>query len=100
MRNYLWLGVTKDVGKYMKGCDACQRMKNRTEAPAEKLMMNEVLKEAWTYLMVDFITKYAIFDNLSHTTNIVSFSATNSNFVATIEGTLAEGLVRLFRDNV
>jgi len=26
----------------MKGCDQCQRMKNRAEMPAEKLKPNEV----------------------------------------------------------
>jgi len=26
----------------MEGCDICQRMKNRMEAPAKKLMINEV----------------------------------------------------------
>ena len=31
MRNYWWLGMTRNVGKYMKGCDLCQRMKNRLE---------------------------------------------------------------------
>jgi len=45
------------VGKYMEGCNACQRMKNRTEAPAKILMMNKVLEKAWTYLTVDFIMK-------------------------------------------
>jgi len=42
MRNYWWPEVTKDVGKYVEECDICQRMKNRTEAPAGKLMVNEV----------------------------------------------------------
>jgi len=42
MRNYWWPGVTKDVGKYMDGCNAYQRMKNRTKALAGKLMANEV----------------------------------------------------------
>ena len=27
-RNYWWPGVTKEVGKYVDGCDACQRYKN------------------------------------------------------------------------
>jgi len=27
-RNYWWPGVTKEVGKYMDGCNACQRYKN------------------------------------------------------------------------
>ena len=27
-RNYWWPGVTRDVGKYVEGCDLCQRMKS------------------------------------------------------------------------
>ena len=27
-RNYWWPGVTKEVGRYVEGCDACQRYKN------------------------------------------------------------------------
>jgi len=30
------------VGEYIKGCDAYQRMKNRTEVQVGKLMMSEV----------------------------------------------------------
>jgi len=35
-------GVTKKVKKYAKGCNAYQRNKNQTEAPAKKLMPNAV----------------------------------------------------------
>jgi len=42
IRNYWWLGVTKDIEKYMEECDMCQRMKNRTETPAGKLIMNKI----------------------------------------------------------
>jgi len=42
MRNYWWLEVMKDMGKYVDGCDLCQRIKNRTEELAGKLMANEV----------------------------------------------------------
>jgi len=44
-RNYWWPEVTKDIGKYIKECDICQRMKNRIEAPAGKLITNEVLEK-------------------------------------------------------
>ena len=27
-RNYWWLGMTKEVAKYVEGCDLCQRHKN------------------------------------------------------------------------
>ena len=41
----------------MEGCDLCQRMKNRTEIPAENLMMNKVSEKLQVYLTMDFITK-------------------------------------------
>jgi len=41
-RNYWWPGLTKEVGKYVEECDACQRHKNRSEAPAEKLISNAI----------------------------------------------------------
>ena len=30
-RNFWWPGITKEIKKYVEGCDACQRNKNRTE---------------------------------------------------------------------
>ena len=45
-RNYWWLEVTKNMGKYVKGCDLCQRMKNRTKTLAEKSMINKILEKA------------------------------------------------------
>ena len=99
-RNYWWPGVTRDVGKYVEGYDLCQRMKNKTEEVAEKLKLSEIPEKPWTYLTVDFITKLptvagkdailVVYDRLSKMTY----------FVATMEGTSAEGLVRLFRDNM
>jgi len=41
-RNYWWPGVTRDVGKYVEGCDLYQRIKNRTEELAGKLKLSEV----------------------------------------------------------
>ena len=43
-RNYWWPEVTKNIGKYVEGCDICQRIKNRTEASAKKLMTNKILE--------------------------------------------------------
>ena len=33
--NYQWPEVTKDVRKYVNGCNACQRMKNRIKIPVD-----------------------------------------------------------------
>ena len=45
MRNYWWLGVTRDIGKYVEGCDLCQKIKNRTEEVVGKLKLGKVLEK-------------------------------------------------------
>ena len=44
-RNYWWPGVTKEVKRYVEGCDQCQRMKNRAEMPAGKLRPTNQIPE-------------------------------------------------------
>jgi len=99
-RNYWWLGVTRDVGKYVKGCDLCQRMKNRTEKPAGKLKLSEVPEKLWTHLMVDFITKLSVVVVKDAILVVCDRLSKITHFVATTEETSAEGLARLFRDNM
>ena len=99
-RNYWWLGITRDVGKYVKGCDLCQRIKNRIEKLTGKLKLSEMLKKPWTYLMVDFITKLPIVAGKDAILVVCDRLSKMTYFVATTKGTSVEGLARLFRDNV
>jgi len=41
-RNYWWLGITKEVAKYIEGYNLCQRHKNQAEALVYKLMPNSI----------------------------------------------------------
>jgi len=88
------------VGKYIEGYDVCQRMKNRTEALAGKLMMNEVLEKSWTHLTVDFITKSLLVTEKDAILMVCDRLSKMTHFVATTEGTSTESLARLFRDNM
>ena len=99
-RNYWWPGVTRDVGKYVEECDLCQKMKNRTEEPAEKLKLSEVPKKPWVHLTVDFITKLPVVAGKNAILVVCNWLSKMTHFVAMTEGTSAEGLARLFQDNV
>ena len=92
--------MTRDIGRYVKGCDLCQRMKNRIEEVAGKLKLSEVPEKLWTYLMIDFITKLPIVARKDAILVVCDRLSKMTHFVATIEGTSAEGLARLFRDNI
>ena len=99
-RNYWWPGVVRDVGRYVEGCDLCQRIKNRMEEVAGKLKLSEILEKLWTYLMVDFITKLPIVARKDTILVVCDQLSKMMYFVAITEGTSAEGLARLFRDNI
>jgi len=100
MRNYWWLGVMRDVGRYVEGCDLCQKMKNRTEKLAGKLKLSKVLEKPWTHITVDFIMKLPVVVGKDTILVVCNRLSKMMHFVAITEGMLAEGLARLFRDNV
>jgi len=88
------------VKKYVKGCDTCQRNKNRTEQPAGKLIPNSIPEKPWTYILADFITKLLLAQGYNSILVVVDRLTKMVHFIPTTEKTLAEGLARLFRDNV
>jgi len=94
-RNYWWPGVTRDIGRYVEGCDMCQRMKNRTEEVAGKLKLSEVPKKLWTHLTVDFITKLPLVARKDAILVVCDKLSKMTDFVTT-----TKGLARLFKDNI
>ena len=84
----------------MEECNTCQRMKNRMEALAGKLMTNEVLKKMWTHLMVEFITKLPLVAGKNAVLVVCDRLSKMAHFVATTEETSAEDLARLFWNNM
>jgi len=99
-RNFWWPGVTKEVKQYVEGCDACQRNKNRTEQPVGKLMPNSISERPWIHILADFITKLPLAQEYNSILVVVDQLTKMVHFIPTTEKTSAEGLARLFRDNV
>jgi len=88
------------MGKYIEDCDMCQRMKNRTDVSVGKLKLNKVPEKLWTYLTVDFITKLLLVARKDIILVVCNRLSKMTHFVTTTEGMVAEGLARLFRDNL
>ena len=95
-RNYWWPGVTKKVGRYVDGCDACQRYKNQSKAPAGKLMPNAIPEKPWSHISADFITKLPLAQEYDTILVVYDCFSKRAHFIATTERTSAEGLTKLF----
>jgi len=90
----------KRCEEYIKECNMCQRMKNKIEVPVGKLKLSKILKKLWTHLIVDFITKLPLVARKDVILVVCDRLFKMTHFIATIEGMIVKGLVRLFRDNV
>ena len=99
-RNYQWLRVTKEVRRYVDGCNACQRYKNQSEVPAGKLMLNAIPEKPWSHISADFITKLPLAQGYEAILVVCDRFSKMAHFVATTEKTSAEGLVKLFQDHI
>ena len=73
-------------------------MKNKTEMPAGKLRPSQIPERLWQYISVDFITKLLLSKDHDSILVVCDRFLKMSHFVVTIEKTMAEMLVKLFRD--
>jgi hypothetical protein len=54
-RSYYWPGMSRDIRKHVKECDACQRTKASTQPPAGKLQPLPIPSRPWKSLGMDFV---------------------------------------------
>jgi len=63
-------------------------------------MPNSIPEKPWTYISVDFITKLPLAQGYNSILVIVDRLTKIVHFISTTEKMSAEGLARLFRDNI
>ena len=68
--------------------------------PAGKLRSNKILEKLWQHILVDFITKLPVSRGHDSILVVCDRFSKMSHFVVTTEKIMAEGLAKLFRDNV
>ena len=92
--------MIRDVGKYIDGCDICQRMKNQTKVSVGKLKLSEVSEKLPIYLMIYFITKLLLVVGKDVILIVYDRLSKMTYFMAITKRIPVEGLARLFRDNI
>ena len=99
-KNCWWPKVIKDVGKYIDIYNLYQRIKNRIEVLVGKLKLSKVPEKLWMHLTVNFITKLPLVAGKDVILVVCDRLFKITHVMATTEGISAEGLVRLFRNNI
>ena len=95
--NYQWLGVIKDIRRYVNGYVLYQRTRNYMKALIVNIIANKMLEKLWIYLIVTKLPLVAKKDEILVVYNRLFKMV---YFVVMIKRILVEGLARLFRDNI
>ena len=63
-------------------------------------MPNSILEKPWIHISADFITKLSLAQEYNAILVVVDWLTKMVHFIPTTEKTMAEGLAKLFRDNM
>jgi len=86
----------KEVERYVDEYNACQRYKNQSKAPAEKLMSNLIPEKPWSHISADFITKLLLAQEYDAILVVCDRFSKMVHFIVTTKKTSAERLAKLF----
>ena len=95
-RNYWWPQMSRYVGIYVKGCDACQRTKAIRRPPMGELHPLETAQERWDTVSVDFIAELPDAHGFDAIMNVVDTTGKRAHFIPTHTTVTAEGAANIY----
>jgi hypothetical protein len=99
-RYYYWPAMRRFVIRYVANCAMCSRIKPVRHAPFGHLQSLEVPYRPWSDLSLDFIVGLPESENYNSILVVVDRMSKMAHFIGTRDTVNAEGLARLFRDNI
>lgn len=99
-RDYIWLGINKDIEAYVSGCVVCQRTKVPRQSPYGLLKTLEVPTRPWTNITMDFIEQLPKSDKYDTILVVVDRLTKWSIFIPTDNRISSARLAELLIDRV
>ena len=99
-RDFSWPGITKDVARYVRGCDSCQRVKSSTHAPYGPLDPLPIPNTPWSSISMDFITGLPASRSFDSIFVVVDRLTKQAHFTPTTTDIDASGLAALYISSI
>ena len=99
-RNYWWLGIMRDIRKYVEGCEKCQRAKPIRQKPHNVLHPHGVPSEPWQVIMVDLIGELPESQGYNGICVFVDKFTKQIHAIPTNMTTRLKGMAKMYKDQV
>lgn len=93
-RNYYWPRMMKDIEKYIKEYDSCQKNKIKRHRPYRLMQEIQAPEYPWQWITIDHITKLPKSEGNDAILVVVDRMTKYAHFIPTTETTTAKGLAR------
>ena len=97
-RNYWWLGLQKDVQKYIQSCRTCQTIKPDQQAKSAPLHPNEIPERPWQTISMDMMGPLPESKGFNTILVVVDCFTKKSFFLPTHSMVTSKGIATLYRD--
>ena len=98
--DYYWPGIRSDVKEWIKTCDTCQRMKNRTKKPHGTLKPIDPVPRFWGVVTTDLVTGLPMCKGFDAIFTATDKRGKIKHIAPTTSSLDSAGFVQLFLDNV
>src|SRR5258708_3206498 len=98
--NYWWPGLSRDVTKFIAGCDACNRTKTFPTQKVGKLIPNKVPDQCWQVISVDMIRELLDSKGYNAVLMVVDRLSKRIHAIPTVTSLDSAGVTRLFLEHV
>jgi hypothetical protein len=99
-RSFSWPGIRKDMIKFVKTCDSCQRVKARRQLPEGQLNSLTIPEKPWSKVGIDFIVKLPDSGGFDSIMVVIDLLSKMTHFIPCKETYTAAQVANLFRINI
>src|SRR5215469_6394837 len=99
-RTYWWPGVSRDVRKYVDGCERCQATKTHRHKPIGLLHPHSVPSEPWEVVGMDMIGELPEAGGYNAIAVFVDHFTKRLRLVPSHTTCTSEGMARIYRDRI
>ncbi|KAL5612528.1 uncharacterized protein BROUX77_002684 [Berkeleyomyces rouxiae] len=96
VREYWWPGMRRDVIRYIRNCEVCQRIKSARHSPYGLLKPLTIPQARWTSVSLDFITGLPVSNSFDMILVVVDRLSKMAHFIPCDSSLDAAGFAKLY----
>ena len=99
-RTYWWPSISRDVAKYVRGCEKCQATKTHRNKPVGLLHPHDIPSEPWEIISTDLIGELPESGGYNAIAVVIDKFTKRLRLIPTSMSLTSEGMAKVYRDKI